>query len=87
MIISRRTEKAPELIDTTQEDSLYNSYFNRNHPTKIVVHGFGGGRNFSPSTDMRDAYFYRGNYNIIIIDYGTLVKEPCLKVLCNLINK
>lgn len=35
---------------------------------------------YSPSTDMRDAYFYRGNYNIIIVDYGTLVKEPCLKV-------
>ena len=24
------------------------------------------------------AYFHRGEYNIIIVDYGTLVKEPCL---------
>lgn len=24
------------------------------------------------------AYFTRGNYNIIIVDYGTLVREPCL---------
>lgn len=43
------------------------------------MHGFGGGRNLSPSTDMRDAYFTVGNYNIIIVDYGTLVREPCLK--------
>lgn len=66
-------------MDTTKEESLYNSQFNRQHPTKIVVHGFGGGRNLSPSTDMRDAYFSTGNYNIIIVDYGTLVREPCLK--------
>ena len=24
------------------------------------------------------AYFAYGNYNIIIVDYGTLAKEPCL---------
>lgn len=51
----------------------------------MVVHGFGGGRNLSPSTDMRKAYFTRGNYNIIIVDYGALVKEPCLSQV-NLYN-
>ncbi|ERL93779.1 phospholipase A1 VesT1.02 [Dendroctonus ponderosae] len=77
-LYTRRTQQEPELLDTTKEDSLYNTQFNRRYPVKIVVHGFGGGRNLSPSTDMRDAYFYRGNYNVIIVDYGTLVKEPCL---------
>ncbi|CAH0559925.1 unnamed protein product [Brassicogethes aeneus] len=78
-LYTRRTQMNPEKLDTTKEESLYNSQFNRANPTKIVVHGFGGGRNFSPSTDMREAYFYKGNYNIIIVDYGTLVREPCLK--------
>ncbi|XP_065159167.1 pancreatic lipase-related protein 2 [Atheta coriaria] len=78
-LYTRRTQASPELISTMKLDSLYKSNFNRAHETKIVVHGFGGGRNLSPSTDMRDAYFYRGNYNIFIVDYGTLVKEPCLK--------
>lgn len=27
---------------------------------------------------MRKAYFARGDYNIIIVDYSTAVKEPCL---------
>jgi len=76
----RRTQENPELLDTTKEESLFESQFNRRYPVKIVVHGFGGGRNLSPSTDMREAFFYRGNYNIIIVDYGTLVKEPCLSV-------
>lgn len=75
----RRSQENPDLINVRREDSLYNSLFNRLHPTKIVVHGFGGGRNLAPSTDMRDAYFHKGDYNIFIVDYGTLVKEPCLK--------
>lgn len=91
--------------------SLQNSHFNGSNPTKIVIHGFGGGRNLSPSTDLRNgivwkkiflkefisviknclnvkiywkkkkkisAYFSRGDYNIIIVDYGSLVREPCL---------
>lgn len=45
---------------------------------KIVIHGFGGGRNFSPSPDIRNAYFSIGDYNIIIVDYSEAVKEPCL---------
>lgn len=74
----RSTQAKGELINTLDNNSLTKSKFNVNHPTKIVVHGFGGGRNLSPSTDMRNAYFKRGNYNIIIVDYGSLVKEPCL---------
>lgn len=38
----------------------------------------GGGRNLSPSPDLREAYFKHGDYNIIIVDYGRAVKEPCL---------
>lgn len=76
--ILRTTQEKGELINTLDDDSLTYSRFNTKHPTKVVVHGFGGGRNLSPSTDMRKAYFTRGNYNIIIVDYGSLVKEPCL---------
>ncbi|KAJ0175557.1 hypothetical protein K1T71_008716 [Dendrolimus kikuchii] len=77
-LYTRITQEKGELINTLDNDSLTRSKFNPAHPTKVVVHGFGGGRNLSPSTDMRKAYFTRGNYNIIIVDYGTLVKEPCL---------
>ncbi|CAG9129225.1 unnamed protein product [Plutella xylostella] len=77
-LYTRSTQEKGELLDTLDNLSLTRSRFNPAHPTKIVVHGFGGGRNLSPSTDMRKAYFARGNYNIIIADYGSLVKEPCL---------
>ncbi|KAK4886617.1 hypothetical protein RN001_002888 [Aquatica leii] len=78
-LYTRRTQQKPEILNTLSNDSLYNSHFNRMNPTKLVIHGFGGGRNLSPSTDMRAAYFHNGAYNIIIVDYGSLAKEPCLQ--------
>uniref|UniRef100_A0A146LBX8 Pancreatic lipase-related protein 1 n=1 Tax=Lygus hesperus TaxID=30085 RepID=A0A146LBX8_LYGHE len=77
-LYTRYTQKNPELIDTKDPESLYNSHFNPTHPTKVLIHGFQGGRNFSPSTDLRDAYFTRGDYNVIVVDYSTLVRLPCL---------
>jgi len=77
-LYTRYTQQTPDLLDTTDPDSLYASHFNPAHPTKVIIHGFQGGRNLAPSTDLRDAYFKRGDYNIIIVDYSTLVKLPCL---------
>ncbi|XP_077287016.1 phospholipase A1 member A [Arctopsyche grandis] len=77
-LFTRSTQEYGELLDVRKQSSLQRSRFNPIHPVKIVIHGFGGGRNLSPSTDMRKAYFTRGDYNIIIVDYGTLVTEPCL---------
>ncbi|KAL5279312.1 hypothetical protein ACFFRR_003725 [Megaselia abdita] len=77
-LYTRRTQDSPEFIDVLDPNSLYYSHFNPLHPTKIIIHGFGGGRNNSPSPDIREAYFSIGNYNIIIVDYADAVKEPCL---------
>ncbi|KAF3430549.1 hypothetical protein E2986_12579 [Frieseomelitta varia] len=77
-LYTRETQKKPLRIDVRRFESLQHSKFNRSHPTKIIIHGFGGGRNLIPSPDIRKAYFTRGDYNIIIVDYGSLVREPCL---------
>ncbi|CAH1405629.1 unnamed protein product [Nezara viridula] len=77
-LYTRYTQKNPDLLDTLDPESLYKSHFNPRHQTKVIIHGFQGGRHLSPSTDLRDAYFKRGDYNIIIVDYSTLVKLPCL---------
>lgn len=54
MFSNRYTQASPDLIDTTNLDSLYLSHFNPAHPTKVIIHGFQGGRNLAPSTDLRD---------------------------------
>ncbi|KAL4084179.1 hypothetical protein QTP88_028012 [Uroleucon formosanum] len=77
-LYTRLTQNNPDLLDVTDPESLYTSHFNPRHPVKIIIHGFQGGRNLSPSTDLRNAYFTRGNYNIIIVDYSSLAQIPCL---------
>jgi len=77
-LYTRRTQEQPEFIDVLDANALYYTHFNPGHPTKIIIHGFGGGRTLSPSPDLREAYFSVGEYNIIIVDYADAVKEPCL---------
>lgn len=73
-LYTRRTQDQPEKLDVLDPEAFYYTHYNPSHPTKLVIHGFGGGRNLSPSTDMREAYFRRGDYNIIIVDYSNAVK-------------
>ncbi|XP_063982529.1 uncharacterized protein LOC135165303 isoform X1 [Diachasmimorpha longicaudata] len=77
-LYTRTTQKDPVLLNVRDPRSLDHTTYDPARPTKIIIHGFGGGRNLAPSTDLRNAYFKRGNYNIIIVDYGSLVREPCL---------
>ncbi|KAL1462887.1 hypothetical protein WDU94_014691 [Cyamophila willieti] len=77
-LYTKHTQKNPELLDTTDNDSLYQSHFNPAHPVKIVIHGFQGGRNLPPNTDIRNGYFHKGDYNVIVVDYGSLVVVPCV---------
>ncbi|KAL9929608.1 pancreatic lipase-related protein 2 isoform 2-T2 [Glossina fuscipes fuscipes] len=77
-LYTRRTQDEPEYLNVLDDNSLYYTHFNPRHPTKIIIHGFGGGRNLSPSPDLRQAYFTIGDHNIIIVDYSTAVREPCL---------
>jgi hypothetical protein len=53
-VLRRQTQQNPELLNTINASSLYGSRFNASHPTKIIIHGFAGGRHLSPSTDLRD---------------------------------
>jgi pancreatic lipase-related protein 1 len=77
-LYTRKTQEFGQQINVLDPESLFNTMWNPAHPVKVIIHGFGGGRDLSPSPDIRKAYFKRGNYNILIVDYSTAVKEPCL---------
>lgn len=49
----RETQQNPYQLDVLKKISLTNSQFNPRNPTKVIIHGFGGGRNLAPSTDLR----------------------------------
>lgn len=79
-LYTRSSQETPELLDLLGDagPTLNGTFYNGEHPTKVLIHGFGGGRKLSPSPDLRKAYFTRGEYNIIVVDYSSLVIEPCL---------
>ncbi|EZA54813.1 Pancreatic triacylglycerol lipase [Ooceraea biroi] len=51
-------------------DSIKNSYFNPNNPTRFVTHGWKGNTDAgSAPLLIRDAYLSVGDYNVILIDW------------------
>lgn len=54
LLTFRETQQDPHLLNVRDFNSLWYSKFNKSHPTKIIIHGFGGGRDLAPSTNLRD---------------------------------
>ncbi|EDW45598.1 GM12078 [Drosophila sechellia] len=59
-LYTRRTQEQPEFIDVLDPNALYYTHFNPRHPTKIIIHGFGGGRTLSPSPDLLEGLLQCG---------------------------
>ncbi|KYN04718.1 Pancreatic lipase-related protein 2 [Cyphomyrmex costatus] len=45
------------------------SFWNPNHPTRLIIHGWKGNCESTVCTEIRDAYLQIGDYNIILIDW------------------
>ncbi|KAG8228303.1 hypothetical protein J437_LFUL007021 [Ladona fulva] len=54
-ILRKDSQEEPEFLDLLGEAGpiLNNTHFDGNDPTKVIIHGFGGGRKYSPSPDIR----------------------------------
>jgi len=57
-------------------NNLANSAFNRQNPTKILIHGFTGNAQDRLLIRGRNEYLARGNYNIISVDWAVLAAGP-----------
>ncbi|XP_055917401.1 phospholipase A1-like [Eupeodes corollae] len=52
------------------DDSLQKSDFNKNHPTRIIIHGWLSQSKASLNRDIKDAYLEIGDFNVIIVDWS-----------------
>lgn len=59
-----------EIIRLNDADSLAASNFNPSHPTRFTIHGWNGGRRSSVNRLNREAFFSRGNFNMITVDWS-----------------
>lgn len=58
-------------------ETISPEFFSPNAPLVVLIHGYTGDRDFSPNKEIRPAYFTRGDYNVISVDYGPLAAKPC----------
>lgn len=74
---TRNTSNNPLILSLKDKDSIKNANFLQDRPLIILIHGYTGDRNYSPNSHIRPAFFQKGEFNIISIDYANLAKYPC----------
>ncbi|KAH8417466.1 hypothetical protein KR222_000498, partial [Zaprionus bogoriensis] len=55
---------------SSKGSSVTDSNFNKDHPTRIVIHGWTQSYTDSMNTEITKAWLSRGDYNIIIVDWA-----------------
>ncbi|XP_051862817.1 LOW QUALITY PROTEIN: phospholipase A1-like [Drosophila albomicans] len=53
-----------------KEASIRDSHFNKDHPTRFVIHGWTQSHSDSMNTRITKAWLSKGDYNIIIVDWA-----------------
>ncbi|KAL7727932.1 hypothetical protein ACLKA6_019493 [Drosophila palustris] len=61
--------------------SVSDSHFNKNHGTRIVIHGWTQGYTDSMNTAITKAWLSKGDYNVIIVDWARARFEYATAVL------
>ncbi|XP_037931810.1 phospholipase A1-like, partial [Teleopsis dalmanni] len=74
-LYTRDTVDHPEELFLNDENSVRRSKFDSNLQTKIVIHGWFNNYKDEPNPNVRNAYFPKGKYNIIAVDWGRYAKN------------
>lgn len=64
-----------QVIQIFNNNHLLSSNFNANHPTRFRIHGWSQGGNRTGGL-FRNAFLNRGEYNVIIVDWGAGAGTP-----------
>lgn len=60
-LFTRKNAQDRQLIwidETTDKSNLSNSYFNSNHPTKVIVHGYNSDMFLTPLIQMKEGLYW-----------------------------
>ncbi|XP_059222111.1 pancreatic lipase-related protein 2 [Stomoxys calcitrans] len=62
---------------TLQDSNLTESFFDKNHPSKILIHGYNADMFLHPLYMMKNEYLAKGDYNVFFVDWSKLAIGPC----------
>lgn len=65
----------PQLIDPANSASLSNSNFNKDKPTRIIIHGWKNHYQSKVNVILRSALLETGSYNVICVDWNSKAKN------------
>ncbi|KAG7209826.1 hypothetical protein KM043_011435 [Ampulex compressa] len=75
-LYTRRNPKRADVLNITNPHSLRMSKFNRDKPTVLYIHGYSEKAPGRSSATIRDVYLKRGDYNLILVNWGKLAALP-----------
>ncbi|XP_063538222.1 pancreatic triacylglycerol lipase-like [Cydia strobilella] len=76
-LYTRVNEDKPHQVQAMDADSITSAPWVADAPVKILIHGYTGYKDYSPSKEIRPAYMKCCNYNVISVDYNPIAREPC----------
>ncbi|XP_022117415.2 pancreatic triacylglycerol lipase isoform X1 [Pieris rapae] len=68
-LYTRRNPTNHQVLKVNDDNSIRNSNYNGNLPTKVVVHGWNSKGSSSMNPMIRDAFLRVGDYNVIVVDW------------------
>lgn len=70
ILFTRRNPTTGQVITLNNGASLSNSQFNSAHPTRFIIHGWNNNGGSQVNTLIRTAFINRGEFNVIVVDWG-----------------
>ncbi|CAD7079345.1 unnamed protein product [Hermetia illucens] len=55
--------------------SVTGSHFSASRQTRVLIHGWNGDAGSGPGTTIRQAYLNRGDFNVVVVDWGAGAKN------------
>ena len=74
-----------EIFVNETSSNLAGTSFQRDWPTKIIVHGYNADMNLDALVDIRKEYLLKGPHNIIALNWPKLSAGPCYFVVAHLV--
>ncbi|XP_055598334.1 pancreatic triacylglycerol lipase-like [Uranotaenia lowii] len=69
-LYTRDNPEVPHRIINNDLDSIEDSEFDPSHPTRILIHGWGGSMNSQLNVQAREQFFLEGDFNVIVVDWS-----------------
>ncbi|PRD35114.1 UNVERIFIED_CONTAM: Pnlip [Trichonephila clavipes] len=84
LLYTRKNAKESHQLIVSDPTTFTESNFNKENPTKFIVHGFMDSELYGPwMLEMKDEFLMHGDYNIIVVDWSGGNKPPYYQATSN----